>query len=79
MGQNTVLFLCGFKNGRKLRDFKQESRARSKKGGKVNFLHGGCLHLVVLFDYIPGLCFDIKENIVSICATTVFRHIFHDP
>ena len=27
---------------------------RSKKGGKVDFLNGGCLHLVVLFDFIPG-------------------------
>ena len=32
---------------------------RSKKGGKVDFLNGGCLHLVVLFDFIPGICFHI--------------------
>ena len=51
----------------------------SEKGGIVNFLHGGFLHLAVLFDFIPGLCFHIKENILSICATIVFIHIFHDP
>ena len=60
-------------------NFKQQSRTKSKKGGKVNFLHGDCLHSVVLFDFIPGLCFHIKDNILSICATIVFIHIFHDP
>ena len=60
-------------------NFQQQSRTKSKKGGKVNFLHGGCLHSVVLFDFIPGLCFHIKDNILSICATIVFIHIFHDP
>ena len=49
-------------------NFKQQSRTKSKKGGRVNFLHGGCLHSVVLFDFIPGLCFHIKDNILSISS-----------
>ena len=49
---------------------RNHARTESKKGGKVNFLHGGCLHLAVLFDFIPGLCLHIKENILSICATS---------
>ena len=47
-------------------------------GGKVNFLSGGCLHLVMLFDSI-GVWVSIKENISSICPTSVLIHTFHDP
>ena len=47
-------------------------------GGKVKFLHGGCLHLVVLFDSI-GVWVSIKEIILSICPTSVFMYTFHDP
>ena len=48
---------------------RKKSRTKSKEGGKVNFLRGGCLQLVVLFGSVAGLCFHIyKENILSICA-----------
>ena len=55
---------------------RKKSRTERKKGGKVHFLHGGCLRLLVLFDSIGGL---EKENILSTCPTSVFIQTFHDP
>ena len=47
---------------------RKKSRTKSKKGGKVNFLRGGCLHLVVLFGSVAGLCFHIykREHFINL-------------
>ena len=48
---------------------RKKSRTKSKEGGKVNFLRGGCLQLVVLFGSVAGLCFHIykREHFINLC------------
>ena len=45
---------------------RKKSRTKRKKGGKVNFLHGGCLQLLVLFDSIRGLGFHKRDHFINL-------------
>ena len=53
---------------------RKKSRTKRKKGGKVHFLHGGCLQLLMLFDSIGSLGFHKREHFINLSNQCVHTH-----